>query len=456
TLDGYGVRYAVDRTPGSPRDISLPLDSIALLEANRRRTVSRFAMSGLSVWTVLSTGVVVMCTADPKACFGSCPTFYLEDGASEELVAEGFSSSIARVLEERDVDMLPVPAGPGRDYSLLMRNEAPETHAVRWLRLLAVPRTSGRSVYLTTQGGFREGSPVLEPTVCRADGMADTNGCTSMVRAPDGFEYFSSSDSLDLATRELVELEFPNLPVGEEVGILIRGRASLLSTFLFYQSIAYLGEDAGEWLAALERGDPGLASRVMGLPRALGTVDVLMKRGEEWEEVGSFGEAGPIASDEQVVGLGTHPGGPVRVRLRMAKGAWRIDRVGLVQLGETLEPLVLHPTGVEPVSGDTPDEVALSRLLDPNRHLVTQRGDAYRIHFRLPANEPDLALFLDSRGYYYEWMRGEWAGEENPAMAALIFSDPEAALRRMAPTFKAREAGMEETFWSSRFRRRIP
>jgi len=35
----------------------------------------------------------------------------------------------------------------------------------------------------------------------------------------------------------------------------------------------------------------------------------------------------------------------------------------------------------------------------------------------------------------------------------LIFTDPSTALRRLAPAFKAKEAGMEETFWSSRYRR---
>ena len=83
---------------------------------------------------------------------------------------------------------------------------------------------------------------------------------------------------------------------------------------------------------------------------------------------------------------------------------------------------------------------------------MTQRGDAYRITFDLPVEAVNATLFLETEGYYYEWMRGEWAGEENPLMAALIFSDPAAALVAMAPAFKTREANLEESFWSSRFR----
>jgi hypothetical protein len=287
-------------------------------------------------------------------------------------------------------------------------------------------------------------------------GSSEEVDCTSAVRSPDGVEFFTTADSLDLATREWVELELPAGPSDRDMGLLIRGRASLLSTFLFYQTIAYVGEEAGQWLASLERGDSELAEKSMGLPEALGSVEVFLEKDGEWVEAGIFGEAGPIAADEEVVPLPFPSHGPVKIRLRMTKGAWRIDRIGLVELGEEVEPISLQPTAVEVVSGGTPGEVALNRLLDPDRHLVTQRGEAYRIRFRLPPNEPELAFFLDSRGYYYEWMRGEWAGETDPAMAALIFSDPETALRKLAPAFKAREAGMEETFWSSRFRRNSP
>ena len=38
--------------------------------------------------------VVIQCTVDPKACFGSCPTIYSYDSSGEVLEAEAFSYSI--------------------------------------------------------------------------------------------------------------------------------------------------------------------------------------------------------------------------------------------------------------------------------------------------------------------------------------------------------------------------
>ena len=123
-----------------------------------------------------------------------------------------------------------------------------------------------------------------------------------------------------------------------------------------------------------------------------------------------------------------------------------------MEVGEEEPSVPIDPVGVENLSGSVPGGLALARLIDPARRLTTQRGDAYRIHFEIPEHLGEVALFLESRGYYFEWMRPEWQGEADPWMAALIFSDPGEALVRMAPLFKGLEAGMETAFWSSRFR----
>ena len=76
-----------------------------------------------------------------------------------------------------------------------------------------------------------------------------------------------SADPHDLATREIVEVEFG--PSEGRVGLVLTARQTLLSTHLFYQSLAYFGSRAGEYLARLERGGPALSSRATGMARAL-------------------------------------------------------------------------------------------------------------------------------------------------------------------------------------------
>ncbi len=67
---------------------------------------------------VPSTFLSVFCLANPKACFGSCPTFYAWNGKDMKLMAEGFSSSILRSYEKSDIDMLYWSKTRGKDQSV--------------------------------------------------------------------------------------------------------------------------------------------------------------------------------------------------------------------------------------------------------------------------------------------------------------------------------------------------
>ena len=448
TLQGQGRRYDPYRRLLADGCWSIPLDSVSLLESNDQETVGRFGFTGLVLWSGLNALVAATCLADPKSCFGSCPTFYTEEGGSETLRAEGFSASIARVLEATDVDALTGLRPVAGRVTLFMRNEAPETHAVRRVRLLAVPRTTAGLPLAVPDGRFLVAGAPVEPSACQSR-MGD---CLAAIGGDDALEYQSPADSLDLAAREELDLEFP--AVGGPVGLVIEARHTLLSTFLFYQTIAWLGQRAGDWLAALEQGGPVAADRAMGLARELGGVEVLVADSAGWRVVGIFNESGPIAPDRQVIPLSLHTQGPIHVRLRFARGHFRIGRAALVTLHGEEAARAFDPVAVIGLRGADPK--ALARLTDPDHHLVTQRGDEFRIVFDLSDLQGDHELFLESQGYYYEWMRPEWAGEEAPALAALVFADPAAALRHMAPLFKAREESMERAFWSSRFRRTVP
>ena len=83
--------------------------------------------------------------------------------------------------------------------------------------------------------------------------------------------------------------------------------------------------------------------------------------------------------------------------------------------------------------------------------IVTQPGDRYDFEYDVPAGEHEL--FLDTRGYYLEWMRREWLTEENPVSALRMLLDPEGTLRALAPAYKRVEPEIEDMFWRSRYAR---
>lgn len=167
---------------------------------------------------------------------------------------------------------------------------------------------------------------------------------------------------------------------------------------------------------------------------------------------GTYREAGPIASDVLTIPLERRAStDSVRVRLRLAKGAWRLDWVALARIGDPIEPVRMNPVAV--LRENTVDPAAFASLSDTSRYLITYPGDEYQIEFDLPRSPHGLDLFLETRGYYYEWMRAEWTEETSVPLAQLSLRDPAAVLRYLAPAFKKAEPMMEQAFWASRFGR---
>ncbi|MGH2571238.1 MAG: hypothetical protein ACRDGR_08440, partial [bacterium] len=181
----------------------------------------------------------------------------------------------------------------------------------------------------------------------------------------------------------------------------------------------------------------------------LGAIEIFLPSPDGgWVLAGTDHETGPLATDVRVVPL-PEGSAPARVRLRLTRGHWRIDSVQLARLTERVEPRRVRPSRV--LRHGTDDVGALARLLDPDRVLTTSPGDTYSLEFDLPPTEDAYELFIESRGYYLEWMREEWMQEEDPQRLAGFFLNPAAALQRLAPEFKKVEAQMEAAFWGSRY-----
>jgi hypothetical protein len=431
-VNGNGDLLGPDRKLVKQGAFQVDLSDVVLLETNRVHTSPLVA--GLAVVTTISVTITLACLANPKACFGSCPTFY----ADGQLVAEGFSDSVAPSLEATDVDALWRWQPSLRRVELRMANEALETHVVRHVRLLALPRPRGGRVGITPDRHFHELRALTAPTACRAE----EGDCTAALSALDGHERKSLADAHDLAARETIELEF-TAPAGRgPLGLVVGARQTLLSTYLFYQLLAYLGREAGSAIAAFERADAGERTRAFGIGRVLGGIEVQIPDGVGWRTVGETGETGPLATDVTVVPLGADTR---RIRLRLTRGHWRLDQIALARLGNEVTPIAVEPIAITPYPADP------ARTIQSGTSLVTLPGDAVSFQFELPDDPTRLELFLESRGYYLEWMRAEWEHEQDLSRAAVMLFDPARALRELAPEFKQREPTLEDLFWRSRF-----
>jgi hypothetical protein len=441
TVSGTGQAQGPDRRSRPRSEHTVHLDEVALFEANlvpqSESLMARTVVIGVSSLVTIGCAATLF-----KACFGSCPTFYTGTGGAELLEAEGFSTSISPTLEQTDVDALYRSTVRGPRFEVQVRNEALETQVVRHAHVLAAPRPPNGRIVATQAGEFREAFHVRPPVSC----AAPEGDCLAAVSAPDGHERTSRTDGRDLATRETIDLVFddgaPDPGSHGARGLVIGTRQTLLTTYLLYQTLAYMGTAASAWMAQLERGGPELVDRAHAIRDLLGGIEVLVPDGAGgWTSAGEIHEVGPLAADVKIVPLppGARAG---RIRLRLTRGHWRLDYLAMARLGGIVAPVRLPPVEVR-----RRGSVVAAFGEGP---LVTAPGDAYTLVYQLPDPPEGQELFMESRGYYLEWIRQEWLAEESPEKVLQMLFDPRQALVDLAPAFKAQEEAGERAFWSSR------
>ncbi len=439
----YFNRRREQITP-SNQNIETKFEDCVLVESNQYPNQNFISPALMAVTTF--TGIITLpCIADPKSCFGSCPTFYLQEGDTITPQVEAFSSSITKALEATDIDRLSITEGDGNGvFRITVKNEAHETHYIRSVELLAVPKVENSFTHHGDDFFYRIDK--INPPIS-VDGKKDS--VLQLFQNQDQWEYFSESDPNDLTAKESKVIHF-DLSEGNSSGILITKRQSLMTTYLFYQSLAYMGRRVGNIMAAYERASPWVRKAQSTIYDILGGIEVEVLINDRWIKVGSINEQGPIASDTHLIPI-NRDASFSQVKLTMSKGLWRIDQVAVCNISERkLEPLVLEPVSV--TDRGTKDEGLSKILVDPDSWLVTNPGASHTLEFELPKGE-QFDLFLRSKGYYTEWIRSEWLKEENLEMTKLILTNPKKWLRIMAPKYKLVEGEMEDLFWSSKYNR---
>ena len=442
-LSGIGAVYLPSRELLGSKNSSvvIPFEDCVLVETNYYKNNNSGSPIFMVLATLGTTLPAIICLTDPKACFGSCPTFYLHQNDSLVLYAEGFSSSITKTMEEADLDNLTeIEVKAAEKVRLDMRNEAFETHYVRSADLIVVAKPSAGEVYKSINDRFYQVDNLAFPI---SSGTL-TDKALEVFKANDNKEYISAASPTDLTEQEEHIFEFD----GSYNSIVVNHRQSLMSTFLMYQSMAYMGEQTGHYMAQYERLSATVEFAPPDIYDVLGGVEVLINDGYGWVEIGTIEERGPIARDAHLIKIPERYGDVDQVKLRMTKGLWKIDYVAMGNVTKELEPILVQPEVA--YSRGEKDAYALNQLLNDDERLVTNPGSVYTLEYSFPEPGP-YQLFLRSEGFYVEWMREEWLEEEDQELVKLMINDPKAYLKILTPKYKEVEYKMEELFWSSKF-----
>ena len=438
---GKGKLFGINRKLISDGEFNIPITQIALIESN---TLMK-ATNPLSVMTIFSLGGSAACLSQPKLCFGSCPTFYITDGDSLQLMAEGFSLSTTPVWEDTDVDALFLANPKGLEVQIKVTNEAQETHAIKGVRLIAFPKEKERRVIRLEDERYYS-SKMLVPSTC----MAEEGDILSKIIFFDNEERYTTTDDFDLTAKEYVEVSFDKVEMIENA-LVLGFRQTIMATFVYYTMLDYMGDTRGDGIAKLIREDKVNFKARERILDALGGIEVqMLDQKGHWNSVGAVYEAGPIAKD--VIGILLPPihEEKTRIRLEMTKGMWRLDYIALAGLEKELKPIAIEPYRIEDSNGNV-DNYSLELLLDEDRYLTTLLGDQHDIFFPMPDKRGPFEWFLESRGYYLEWHRDAWLLNRDMVSLFELQLHPKRALKKMAPMYKDVEEEIEELFWNSRY-----
>lgn len=448
TLTGNGKLYDFNRNVLSTGEFTIYYKDVAIFETNTK--LNRYAYREIIPLTILTTANLALsslCLTNPKACFGSCPTFYINENDNFHFSnAEGFSNAIAPSLEYADVDALNNDFKPIKSFSIVMKNEALETHCLNEIKLLAYPRKVNQRVYHTRYNEYY----LCGNTYLLNRAINKNLDETKFLKYQDKQERYSYADTKKLNAKEEIILEFEGVAKESELGLIMNFRQTLMTTYFIYSAMGYMGNQVSDVFTKIEE-EKNLRNKIdVGIKKELGEIDVYIWNDtkSKWQFTSSLYETGPIAINQQLIPLkSTSNNGKVIVKIVVNKGLWRIDYAALTNIISKVEPIEVHPNKI--YNKNQIDQNALSNLRNDKSYMISLPGDEYKINFELPA-EDDYELFLFTKGYYLEWMRENWLKDKNLWKLRTMFENPKKYLRSELKNYKEYEKTMETEFWNSK------
>jgi hypothetical protein len=448
-LTGTGTKYNFNRIKISEGSISIPIDSVAIFETNKKiKNPEAGRIAALSILAGLDVIAGIICISNPKACFGSCPTFYINENDNFHYAdAEGFSNAISPSLEYYDIDALDNKPLFQNTFSITMKNEALETHCVNDVKLLAYPRKKGERVYQSPTNDFY----LCENNYSLTHASANEGDITTLLKNEDRQERFSFSDENNLSNKEEVFLSFNNVKNADKLGLVLNFRQTLMTTYFIYSAMGYMGDEVGDIFAKMEMNKETKEKLKGGIKKELGNIDIYLwnEQKNDWELQNGVYETGPIAINRQFIPL-QHLSSSSKIKLKLVlnKGLWRIDYVALTNIKDKVKPIEITPTNI--LNKGKVDNTALLEIKNPEKYLISMPGSEYKFNFTLPSAVTDYELFLYSKGYYLEWMREHWLKDKDLLKLKQMVDNPKKYLMVESKNYKRYETTMEHEFWNSK------
>jgi len=428
-LLGTGSRYWIDNQVKLNIPQKISLDSIqavtvyeSKLEGTRLAANSLFLIFGLS-----TAAISAYCISCPKCCFGSCPTVYSYDGVKYNFETELFSYSIARQMEEDDLDLINQEIPDNGNYNLKVTNEALETHYINYISLILASHPKGTKLFPSSEGKYIQISETKTPySVTNSEG----NDVTSLVTSPDDVYYRSN---LDMVKKMNSGISYDWLDIKAKVPensgkakLLLRYRNTLLSTILFYEVVlGSQGVNAVNWTNKMNT-DELYAAQFNFVYRTFSGIKIYENKNGELIKKGRFADAGPLNWKYSAEEIYLDGSDELNIRLQFIPDNFMIDYIALDYSNETENNITfdeIAPYMITSSDGEKKENIAELLKYADDKYLVTYPGDSYMFEYKIAKkNDCEQTVFIKSKGFYNEWIRGNWLRNNNLINSSYTFN----------------------------------
>jgi hypothetical protein len=445
---GTGQRYDATRT-GVQQVSTVPMDSVLGFETYERQiNPGRTLLYGTGSFALS----VVAIAGLSVAIFGSCPTIYADSAGTQVLQAESFSNSIAPLLARRDLDRLIAVADANGIVRLDVRNEAMETHYIDHLELIEFRHRANEMALPAARGGVIAVSHIVAPQSVRDGAGRDVS---SIVAADDDLVFSTDSGYLSRAidggpVEDHIDVTVPRSAVGDTLALVLRVRASLLSTTVLYDyMLGRPGASSLDWLGQDLAKITALAKLANWYSDNFG-LHVSVRDGDKWKPVARMLNFGPAAWRSIAVVVPTLGTDSVRMRLSFLADEYRIDRIGIASGARKLDQRRIPIARLlDANNAPRPDVRDALRKADA-RDISTQPGERFFAEFDVGQAAPGTRTFMvGSEGYYTEWVRASWIRQ---AKDSVPFNPSRVSPRDVLRTWRSAKDTLEQRF----FVRRVP
>lgn len=366
------------------------INRIDVYEYDRKATRSNHALSTAGV--ALVSGAVIGLVALAIAC--NCPQVYVENNGEKQFTGGMYSGAIYSTLERTDYLPLPLVQTSDNKLKLSIANAPNEEQYINNVQLLQVSHSSNEQALLDRHGKII----TYQHPVAPASAIAGTEAVqVNQLLYKDGVVYSFNNNASKHASD--IILKFKKTTNNNKAKLVINGRNSLWSGYIFKEFSSLFGEGTEKWRNSQEKADPKSLEKWQkdqALP-----IMVYVKENDNWKFVDYFPLTGNTASRDMIMELDidNFKEEIVEIKLETVYRFWDLDYAAL----DFSTGLLFKSASIAPelaVSKNGTDQRNILQNKD-DKYTILKDNDAVSLEFNLPPSGNSISYFLISSGYYH-------------------------------------------------------